>query len=88
MFVGMNYVTNEVKGSFWRPHDYMAKVPQAHVTGLSPEINVTISEEGMMLSKQMVARNDEADKVFESEDGVVRHYEFNIHTGDLAMVGM
>lgn len=102
MFIGTNYLTNEVKGSFWRPDDYMAKVPQTHVTVAAPSVNVTISQEGRMLANNMrginamdvmleradeVARNnrmyDRAERMFESEDGMVMRYDFDVHTGEL-----
>ena len=35
MFLKAVYDTNEVLGSFWRPHDYMAHVPNAKVIGTS-----------------------------------------------------
>lgn len=82
MFVGASYLTNEVKGSFWRPGDYMAKVPQAHITALDPGINVSISSEGRLLSENSKNKADEK-SFFESEDGVVKRYKFDIHTGNL-----
>lgn len=105
MFIGTNYLTNEVKGSFWRPDDYMAKVPQTHVTVAAPSVNVTISPEGRMLASGLlnvsatdamleradkIAENnirmfEKADKLFESEDGKVMRYDFDIHTGDLEL---
>lgn len=57
MFIGTNYLTNEVKGSFWRPDDYMAKVPQAHVTTVAPSVNVSISPEGRQLASNMMGIN-------------------------------
>ena len=56
MFLKAVYDTNEVLGSFWRPHDYMAHVPNAKVIGTNAvsfgdAVNVSLSEAG----KQMAA---------------------------------
>lgn len=104
MFVGTNYTTNEIAGSFWRPHDYMSKVPTEHVTGVAPAINVTLSPQGISLAQKLnsnmldyAGQNEnafaqtqaqDADVLFSSEDGTVSRYNFNIHTGEVNMVNI
>lgn len=59
MFLKAVYNTNEVLGSFWRPHDYMAHVPNAVVTGSvakelsSDAIDVSLSKEGLIMAANM-----------------------------------
>lgn len=103
MLVGANYTTNEIAGSFWRPHDYMAKVPTAHVTGLDPEFSLTISAQGKALADKLMAAgsdkygkndwhleraNESKDEMFRSEDGQVNRYNFNIFTGEVNMINV
>lgn len=73
MFIDTGYKTNEVLGGFWRPVDYMAKVPSAHVTGkevadAGSAASLSLSKAGLNLSKYM---NTEP-VVFTSEDGMIR----------------
>lgn len=94
MSVELGYVTNEVEGSFWRPHDYMAKVPGVHVIGKEGNeaaLNANnvaaiakFSQEGMAK-----ASLKDADRVvFASEDGVVRRYSFDINADELNLVNI
>ena len=58
MFLKAVYDTNEVLGSFWRPHDYMAHVPNAKVTGTNAvsfgdAVSVSLSETGKQMSSAM-----------------------------------
>ncbi|MCR5798705.1 MAG: hypothetical protein K6G69_01390 [Lachnospiraceae bacterium] len=91
MLIGTNnYVTNEVKGSFWRPDDYMAKVPNEHVVAainMTDAADLSISEAGLKLAEGSTetARQDLA-KQYESEDGVVRRYMYNINADQLSKV--
>lgn len=61
MFLKAVYNTNEVLGSFWRPHDYMATVPNAKVisnstTAMSEDaISVSLSDQGISLAAKMSA---------------------------------
>ena len=79
------YKTNEVKGSFWKPDDYMEHVPNAHVIGKegnssmdavesasakSDGVEVNISNEGKELAKSNM--NDFKSVVYSSVDGNVR----------------
>jgi len=104
MFVGTNFTTNEIAGSFWRPHDYMMRVPSEHVTGLAPAINVSLSGEGLSLAQKLNSKGldyagqsdatfkktdkNNADVVFSSEDGTVSRYKFDIFTGEVNMVNV
>lgn len=104
MFIGTNYLTNEIKGSFWRPDDYMSRVPVKHVTGVEPAINVTLSAQGLNLASKLESDSvdydvlkadsleDEGSKIsnvlFSSEDGTVSRYSFDIHTGEVNMVNI
>lgn len=58
MFIKAVYDTNEVLGSFWRPHDYMANVPTAKVTGMNSvsfgdAVDVSLSEAGIKMASNM-----------------------------------
>lgn len=102
MAMELGYVTNEVEGSFWRPHDYMMKVPGAHIIGkegngaaaanenvgdASVAASMKISAEGRKLAQMGKQMNDNRDDVvMASEDGVVRRYSFNIASNDLSLV--
>ncbi len=91
-FVEPAYVTNEVKGSFFRPHDYMAKVPGAHVIAKASDatkeamdaaVEVYFSKEG--LKKYQEGRGE---RVFASEDGVVRKVSFGMAADDTSKVNI
>lgn len=79
MSIEPNYITNEVKGSFWRPQDDMSRVPNEHVIGNAnstdfatkntPAITLSISAKGMEMASGNV--------VFSSEDGIVRKFNSN-----------
>lgn len=92
MYIEPSYVTNEVKGSFFRPSDYMAKVPGAHVVSKAYNsamnmMNQTAAE--LSLSRQglsMAAGKKQEEKVFASEDGVVKRYSFSAATNDLTVM--
>lgn len=90
------YITNEVKGSFWRPDDYMMKVPGAHIiakadndaaqasAGRQEGATLSISEEG----RKMAQDNQNSSLVFSSEDGTVRRYSYDIKADELHLLDM
>lgn len=92
------YVTNEVKGSFWRPDDYMAKVPGEHVIGRTGNdaqnaadqraaaASVKFSQEGMEKAKGLSKEQQNPNLVFASKDGMVRRISYDILAGQLNQV--
>lgn len=86
MYIEPNYVTNEVEGSFWRPDDYMESVPNEHVIGKAGANNANDTDTAITLTisasgKQLAEQNDTFQ--FQSEDGIVRKLQYNIHEGEL-----
>ena len=91
MLIGTNnYLTNEVKGSFWRPDDYMAKVPNEHIVAavnMPAAADLNLSEAGLKLAEgRTETAGQDLAKQYESEDGVVRRYMYNINADQLSKV--
>jgi len=91
------YNTNEVLGSFWRPHDYMAHVPTAKFTGVdnkklsSDAVNVTLSQEGLNMAAKMNTKPTIQPAVIDitadnNDQDVVKRYVYNGVEGTVKMV--
>lgn len=92
MVIQAGYVTNEVEGSFWRPYDYMAKVSNTHViardthNGALGMTDVAATVSVSEAAKEMYNKRREEAAIFESEDGVVRRYSYNIAHDELERI--
>ena len=97
MFIKAVYDTNEVLGSFWRPHDYMDNVPTAKVTGMNSvsfgdAVDVSLSETGLQMAsslKNSVPAIDPVDVSAHNEDlNNVKRYIYNGIEGTVALMNM
>ena len=96
MFLKAVYQTNEVLGSFWRPHDYMAHVPAAKVTANiatpleSDAATVSLSEQGIQLASKMSASTTQASPINISADNddrdTVKRYIYNGVDGSVKLM--
>lgn len=96
MFMRAVYNTNEVLGSFWRPHDYMAHTPTAKVTSadntaLSSAATVSLSEEGLNLAASINAIPTIQPAVVDitadnNDQDVVKRYIYNGVEGTVKLV--
>ena len=93
MFIKTNYNTNEIPGTFFRPHDYMAHVPTERVTGVD---RLSLSEEGKALSKQLdtskyvkSANTPVANVSDDNKDArIIRRYVYSSADGQVSMINM
>jgi len=90
------YNTNEVLGSFWRPHDYMAHVPTAKVIAnntaalSSDAFSVSLSQEGLKLAAKLAVPTIQPDVVDITADNndqdVVKKYIYNSADGTVELM--
>ena len=93
MFIKAVYDTNEVLGSFWRPHDYMDHVPTAKVTGSNTlamsedAVSVSLSEQGVSLASKMSTSVNPIDISADNNDkDTVKRYIYNGIEGTVALM--
>ncbi len=97
MFLKAVYNTNEVLGSFWRPHDYMAHVPTPKVIGAdtlslnNDAVNVSLSEAGLSMASKMTTATQPATIDISADNDELKknkRYVYNGIEGTVSLVDM